>query len=342
MGHTKIHNGWGETMRVGFIGLGAMGSRMAGRLLAAHHDVVVYDRTRENTRPLEQRGAKVAATLRQLAAGVDIVLSSVTNDAAVEQVMFGPDGVLAAARAGTIVVDMSTVSPRTSRRLHEAARSKGVSVLDAPVSGSTVQAEQGQLVIFVGGEEDVYQTCQAILAVLGSKTFYLGSSGAGTTMKLCVNTLLGLGVQALAEAIALGLKAGLPRERFLEVLGETAVVSPSQKAKLENARKDEYPAAFALRLMFKDFGLIVETAMELSVPMPATAAAVQVAAAEHARQLAAHSDEDFSVVVRAMERLADLNLAERKPHRLKELLLYSHPSIERRILAATASRSRAG
>ena len=293
-------------MRVGFIGLGAMGSRMAGRLLAAHHEVVVYNRTRERTRPLEQLGAKVAATPRELAAAVDIVCSSVANDVALEQVMFGPDGALAGIRSGTIVVELSTVNPRTSRRLHEAARSNGVSALDAPVSGSTAQAEQGQLVIFVGGEEDVYQKCQPILAVLGSKTFYLGPSGAGATMKLCVNTLLGLGVQALAEAIALGVKAGLPRERFLQVLGETAVVSPSQKSKLENVRKDEYPAAFALRLMFKDFGLIVETAMELSVPMPATAAAVQVAAAEHARQLAAHTDEDFSAVVRAMQRLAGI------------------------------------
>src|SRR5881409_49930 len=284
MGRTRIHNGWGETMRVGFIGLGAMGSRMATRLLAAHHDVVVYNRTPERTRPLQQRGAKVAATAKQLAAGVDIVFSSVANDAALEQVMFGPDGALAGTRAGSIVIEMSTVNPRTSRRLGEAARGNGVSVLDAPVSGSTVQAEQGQLVIFVGGEEDVYQKCQPILAVLGSKTFYLGPSGAGATMKLCVNTLLGLGVQALAEAIALGMKAGLPREQFLQVLGETAVVSPSQKSKLENARKDDYPAAFALRLMFKDFGLIVETAMEWSVPMPATAAAVQVAAAEHARR----------------------------------------------------------
>jgi len=291
-------------MPVGFIGLGAMGSRMAGRLLAARHDVLVYNRTPERTRPFEQGGAKVAPTAKQLAAGVDVVCSSVANDAALEEVMFGPDGALAGARPGTVVIEMSTVSPRTSRRLHEAARSKGVAVLDAPVSGSTVQAEQGQLVIFVGGEEDVYQKCQPILAVLGSKTFYLGPSGAGATMKLCVNTLLGLGVQALAEAIALGLKAGLPRERFMQVLGETAVVSPSQKAKLDNARKDQYPPAFALRLMFKDFGLIVETAMELSVPMPATAAAVQVAAAENSRQLAAHTDEDFSVVIRAMERAA--------------------------------------
>src|SRR5207245_1231239 len=120
-------------MRVGFIGLGAMGTRMAGRLLAAHHDVVVYNRTPERTRPLEQRGAKVAATPKQLAAGVDIVFSSVANDAALEQVMFGPDGALAGTRAGATVIEMSTVNPRTSRQVHEAARSNGVSVLDAPL-----------------------------------------------------------------------------------------------------------------------------------------------------------------------------------------------------------------
>ena len=291
-------------MRVGFIGLGVMGSRMAGRLLAARHGVVVFNRTRERARPLEARGAEVAATPSELAAGVDIVFSSVANDAALEQVMFGPEGAVAGSRAGAVIVEMSTVNPRTSRQLHEAARRKGVSVLDAPVSGSIVQADQGALVIFVGGEEDVYRKCQPLFAALATKTFYLGPSGAGATMKLCVNTLLGLGLQALAEAIALGMKVGLPREQFLQALGETAVVSPSQKSKLENARKNEYPVAFPQRLMFKDFGLILETAMEWSVPMPATAAAVQVAAMERARQLSAHTDEDFSVIIRAMERLA--------------------------------------
>src|SRR5712691_11178678 len=225
---SRHHKRWGPTMRIGFIGQGAMGSRMAARLVAAGHDLVVYDRVREATRSLEQRGATVATSAKQLAAGVEIVFSSVTDDAALEQVMLRSDGALAGARPGTTVIDMSTVSPRMSRLLHDAARAKGVAVLDAPVSGSTPQAEQGQLVIFVGGEEDVYRKCQPILAVLGSKTFYLGPSGAGATMKLCVNTLLGLRVQALAEAIALGMKAGLPRERFLHVLGETAVVSPSQ------------------------------------------------------------------------------------------------------------------
>ena len=283
-----------------------MGSRMAGRLLSAKNEVVVYNRTRARAEPLAQGGATIAQSPRELAAEVDVIFSSVANDAALDSVMYGADGVLSGAKSGATIIEMSTVNPGTSRRLHESAARTGVFVLDAPVSGSTVTAEQGQLVIFVGGEEDVYERCRPLLAVLGAKNFYLGASGSGATMKLCVNAMLGLGVQALAESIALGVKAGLPRERFLQVLSETAVVSPSQKAKIENARKNEYPAAFALSLMFKDFGLILDTAESLSVPMPATAAAVQVAAAENARQTAAHSDEDFSVVVRAMERAAGI------------------------------------
>ncbi len=290
--------------RVGFIGIGGMGSRMAGRLLAAGYDLTVYNRNRERVRPLEQCGAKVASTLGQLASSSDIVLSSLADDAAVESVMVGPDGALAAARPGTIFLEMSTVSPGTSRRLYELARRKGVSVLDAPVSGSTPQAEQGQLVIFVGGEEAVYGRCRPILGVLGKASFYMGSSGSGATMKLCVNALLGLGMQALAEAIALGLKAGLERERFLEVLGGTSVLSPSQKSKLENARTGEYSATFPLRLMSKDFGLILDRARELSVPMPATVAAQQVYIAENARQSLTGRDEDFSSVIRSMEQAA--------------------------------------
>jgi 3-hydroxyisobutyrate dehydrogenase-like beta-hydroxyacid dehydrogenase len=293
-------------VRLGFIGLGAMGGRMAGRLLAAGYDLTVYNRTRDRTRPLQQSGAKVADTPRALAAEADVVLSSLADDAALEEVMSGPEGALASARPGTAFIDLSTVSPGASGHLHDAGLAKGLAVLDAPVSGSTLQAEQGQLVIFVGGAEEVYHRCEPILAALGREAAYMGPAGAGTAMKLCVNALLGLGLQALAEAIALGLKSGLPRERFLEVLGDTAVLSPSQKSKLENARKGEYPATFPLRLMFKDFSLIEQRALALSVPMPLTAAAAQVTAAEHARETAAQGDEDFSVVIRTMQQMAGI------------------------------------
>jgi 3-hydroxyisobutyrate dehydrogenase-like beta-hydroxyacid dehydrogenase len=277
---------------------------MAGRLLAAGYDLTVYNRTRERAQPLEKRGATVAGSPRELAAGVDVVLSSLADDAAVESAMFGPEGALAGVRPGTVFIEMSTVSPATSRRLYDAVSQKQASAIDAPVSGTTSVAEQGQLVIFVGGDPPVYERCRPILAVLGKASFYMGSAGSGTTMKLCTNTLLGLGAQALAEAIAFGLKSGLERERLVEVLGETIVVSPSQKSKLENVRKGAYPPAFPLRLMFKDFRLILDTAMKLPVAMPATAAAEQVSAMELAMEVASGRDDDFSAVVRTMEELA--------------------------------------
>jgi 3-hydroxyisobutyrate dehydrogenase-like beta-hydroxyacid dehydrogenase len=291
--------------RLGFIGLGGMGGRMARRLLAAGYDLTVHDRSRERARPLEQGGARFAQTPGRLAAEADVVLSSLPDDAVVEEVMLGPEGALAVARPGTTFIEMSTVSPRTSSRLHQAAIARALAVLDAPVSGSTPQAEEGQLVILVGGREDMYQECVPILNVLGKESFYMGPAGSGTATKLCLNTLLGVGIQALAEAIALGVRSGLDHERLLQILGSTSVLSPSQKSKLEHARTGEYPATFPLRLMYKDFSLISQRALELSVAMPSTAAAAQVCAVEHARH-EAQGEEDFSAVIRTAQQMAGL------------------------------------
>ena len=288
--------------RLGFIGMGGMGSRMAVRLLAAGYELTTYNRTRERAQPL--LSAKVAATPAELAAGADIILSSVADDEAVESVMYGPDGALAAARPGAIVIEMSTVSPEVAWRLHAVGLHKGISVLDAPVSGTTSVAERGQLIIFVGGELSVYDRCKPIFEVLGKTSHYMGSTGSGATMKLCANTLLGLGMQALAEAIVLGQKGGLRLERLLEALSGSAVVSPSQMSKLDNVLKGEYPPTFPLRLMYKDLRLIMSKAKKLSAAMPITAAAEQMYAAEFARQSAAGHDEDFSSIVRGMEQMA--------------------------------------
>jgi 3-hydroxyisobutyrate dehydrogenase-like beta-hydroxyacid dehydrogenase len=290
--------------RVGFIGMGGMGSRMASRLLGAGYGVTVYNRARSRTHPLEQRGAKVAGEPATLAAGADIVFSSVADDAAVVSVLAGRGGAFTAARPGTIFVDMSTVAPATSRSLHEAAARQGMAFLDAPVSGTTSIAEQGKLVVFVGGEQSVYERWKPILGVLGRESFYMGPAGSGAMMKLCVNTVLGVGMQALAEALALGLKGGLERDRLLDVIGRTAVVSPSQISKLRNAGSGAYPPEFPLRLMLKDFRLIAETAMHLSAAMPGTAAALRTCSVEFDRQSAAGRDEDFSSIIRAMEHMA--------------------------------------
>jgi 3-hydroxyisobutyrate dehydrogenase len=286
--------------RIGFIGLGGMGSRMASRLLDAGYHVTAYNRTRRRAEDLGRSRASIADSPRALAASADIVLSSVADDAALAQVMYGGEGALAGAKPGSVFMDLSTVHPRESVLLSECGRAGGVDVLDAPVSGSLPQAEQGQLVLFVGGEPQVYERCQSVFGVLGKAAFYMGPSGSGSTTKLCVNALLGIGMQALAETLALGERAGLPRGHLLEAFAATSVLSPSQRSKFDNIQRDEYPATFPLRLMVKDFSLILQRALELAVAMPATAAAAQVAAAGRAREAAAQVEDDLSVVVRTM------------------------------------------
>jgi len=287
------------TPRIGFIGMGRMGSHMALRLLSQGYALTVYDRTLEKTHPAVQRGARVGETPRVVAATSDIILSSVADDAALEAVMRGPEGILAGARPGTINIEMSTVSPSTIRRIALLAKEQGVQVIDAPVSGSVPQVDAGSLVIFVGGEQEAYQASKPILDVLGTK-HYMGASGMGATMKLVANALLGLSLQAIAEALVLGEKAGLERTQLIDVLKETSIVSPRQKTALENAGRREYPANFPLPLMFKDFGLILRLASELSAPMPATAATQQVYAIAQARGV----EDDVAAIIAVMEELA--------------------------------------
>ncbi|HEY6540519.1 MAG TPA: NAD(P)-dependent oxidoreductase [Ktedonobacteraceae bacterium] len=288
---------------IGFIGMGHMGSHMVQRLFDAGYQVTVYDRTEEKAKALGQRGARVAQTPKELAANCQVVMVCVTNDEAQHDVMFGPDGALAGVHGGSVIIDLSTVSPDASRRLYQAAKEKGVAMIDAAVSGSVPQVDQGSLVIFVGGEQDTYERCKPILDVLGHNSFFMGASGMGTTMKLVVNTLLGLGMQALAEAIALGEKAGVEKGLLLDVLGQTAVLTPGQKSKLENVRREQYPTNFALSLMHKDFSLVLSRAYDVSVSMPATAAAQHMYTAAMAKGM----DADFSIMIKFMEELAGLS-----------------------------------
>jgi len=201
---------------------------------------------------------------------------------------------------------MSTVLPATSRQLYELSREAEVKCLDSPVSGSTPSAEEGTLTLFCGGDEELFQAAQPIFSSIAGQNFYLGGSGSGTAMKLVANTLLGVGMQAIAESIALGQKEGLDRHRLLEVLSHTAVIAPAHLGKLTRADAGDYSAQFAIRLMNKDFGLVLATAAASRVPMPATAAAFQMNVAEFSES----KEEDFSAVIALMERLAGLETSE--------------------------------
>jgi 3-hydroxyisobutyrate dehydrogenase-like beta-hydroxyacid dehydrogenase len=210
--------------------------------------------------------------------------------------------VFANAHPGSLVIDMSTVYPETSQELSRLGSEHGVEVLDVTISGSTPAAEKGLLTLFGGGSKQFFDGAESIFRVIAQKYFYLGPSGSGATMKLVVNTLLGIGMQAIAEAVALGEKAGLDRNRLLNVLSQTAVVAPAHVAKLQRAVKSDYSPQFPIRLMNKDFGLILNLAAAVGARMPATGAAFEV----NARQSDDGAEQDFSAVILQMEKQAHL------------------------------------
>ena len=195
---------------------------------------------------------------------------------------------------------MSTISPDSSRELHGLAARCGIQRLDVAISGSTPAAERGTLTLLVGGDGDLFRDAEPIFQAVAKQHFLLGGAGAGTAMKLVVNTLLGVGMQAIAEAVVLGEKIGLNRERLLQVLSETAVVAPAHLGKLASAMVNDYRPQFPLRLMNKDFTLILNAAAKKHVSMPATEAAFYV----NSEELAGNVDEDFSAVLRRMEEAA--------------------------------------
>jgi 3-hydroxyisobutyrate dehydrogenase len=291
-----------QHVKLGFIGLGNMGSRIAQRLLAHGYELVVFDRNRTKSEALVRNGAVPVNDIAELARSADVILSCLTNDEAVQSVYANPEGVLAKARPGTMVLEMSTVSPETSRELHKQAARVGVDVMDVAISGSTPAAEQGTLTLLTGGNAELFQAAQPIFDAIARQYFHLGPSGAGTTMKLVVNTLLGVGMQAIAEAVVLGEGAGLDRKLLLDVLSRTAVVAPAHVGKLARIERNDYSPQFPLGLMNKDFQLILKTAAGENVPMPATEAAFRA----NADQFAQGGEQDFSAVVRRIEEAAGI------------------------------------
>jgi 3-hydroxyisobutyrate dehydrogenase-like beta-hydroxyacid dehydrogenase len=289
-----------DQVKLGFIGMGAMGSRMARRLLDHGYNLIVYDRNHSKAASLLPYGASIAENLEALANGAEVIVSCLTDDEAVRSVYTGPKGFMAVAPRGTVVLEASTVSPKTSRALHALGADCGVEVMDVAISGSTPAVERGTLVLLVGGNAEVFQAAEPIFRALAVRHFLMGPSGSGTGMKLVVNTLLGVGMQAIAEAVALGEAGGLDRKRLLEVLAQTAVVAPAHVGKLATAEREDYSPQFAVGLMNKDFRLILEAADALNRPMPTTTAAFQV----NSEALKADPEADFSSVIRQMEKFA--------------------------------------
>ncbi len=278
-------------VKIGWIGLGYMGVPMARNLLAAGFEVILYNRTAAKAEGL---GAALAASPAALAGGVDVVVTMLSDDAAQEAVLFGPGGVAEGLRPGQTVINMGTISPEASRRAAARLEDRGVAVLDAPVSGSVKPATDGTLVILVGGPAEAVARCQPIFDVLGKKTLHFGDSGQGANAKLAINMLLGTLIEATAETVRLGEALGLERGQVLEMIGESACVSPIFQLKVPALLADAYPPAFPLKHMAKDFRLIEAAAQAAGVDLPAARAVAARFAAAEAQDL---GEQDVMAVI---------------------------------------------
>jgi 3-hydroxyisobutyrate dehydrogenase-like beta-hydroxyacid dehydrogenase len=286
--------------QVGFIGLGHLGGRMASRLVQAGNRLVVFDEDPARAESLTGDGAQAADSAREVVERCGVVFSCLPSEESAREALLGPDGAIHGAHDDSGFVECSTVAPETALMIAESLRRSGASEIDASVSGSTIPAEKGELVLLVGGDRELYDRCQSLFEPLAKETHYMGHSGAGATTKLVVNTLLGVNMQALAEAVALGVASGLDHDKLLDVLATNATIGEAHRPKIENIRNHDYPVQFAVGLMHKDYGLISDQAQRVGAVMPATSVCHQLCSAEVARD----QEEDFSAVARLMLELS--------------------------------------
>ena len=253
---------------VAFIGLGAMGSRMALNLHAAGHKVRGFNRDRTKAKPVADKGVEIADSIATAVRGAEFVVSMVSDDAATREVMLASAGVLSAATAGTVILDSSTNTPAIAREVAKASAAKNCIYLDAPVSGSILQAQGKELVFMVGGDKGAFERSQPLFQAMGRMARHMGGSGAGATIKLVNNMLTATAQAALAEAAQVIEAAGLDPAGALEILGEGAAGSRALKAKLPKMLKRDFSPQFALDLMDKDLRYFIALAQELDRATP--------------------------------------------------------------------------
>ncbi|MCQ8240587.1 NAD(P)-dependent oxidoreductase [Rhizosaccharibacter radicis] len=283
---------------IGFVGYGAMASRMARHLREAGHTILAYRPSQKNgTAP---DGTEFTSTPRALAERSDVVMLSLPNDTAQAAATDGPDGLLAGLSSGMLVINTSTVSPPSAEALARAIGEKGAAAIDAPVSGSTPEAEGAQLLVLVGGADADVARARPVLERIGKAVIHAGPAGHGAKLKLVINGIMGAGMAALAESVALGLAAGLDRRMLVEALDQVAVLSPHHKRKLKSAAAGDLKPQFPTSLMLKDMGLVLSAGAAHGVPLPTLAAATQLLSLSRRD----HEKEDYSALLTVMESLA--------------------------------------
>jgi 3-hydroxyisobutyrate dehydrogenase len=291
--------------RLAFIGLGGMGGGMASRLAEAGYDVSVYNRTRSKSEEVAQLGARVSDSPADAVSGADIVMLSLSDQHVVESLLFGPEGVVGSLPEGGFIVDMSTVPPDFARELAERVRASGHQALDACVLGNPMHARSGELRVMVGAKEADFEAVRDVLDVIGKELTYLGDNGMGATMKLVLNMLMGVQMPALAEAVVFGERAGLPRDKILEMIAASGYSSPVMAFRCAIMGQRNFGlAAFKLGLMRKDMMLVLDECQKLDVPMPVSEAAYAMLTAAKQQGL---GDLDVAAMLAFQERMAGMD-----------------------------------
>jgi 3-hydroxyisobutyrate dehydrogenase-like beta-hydroxyacid dehydrogenase len=290
--------------KLGFVGLGVMGSEMVLRLLGKGHTVTGYNRTRSKSERLVHKGMKWDDSPRAVAAVADVVFSMVTNSAALEAIVEGPEGILAGLTPGKFYVDISTVSPDYSRVVAAKVRAKGCDMVDAPVSGSVVTLQEGKLSVMVGGSRETFEKLKPILLDIGPKVTHVGDNGLALVMKIATNLSLAVQMLAFSEGVLLAEKSGISREIAVEVLVNSAIASPMIKYRGPFVLKLPDEALFNVNMMQKDMLLALELGRKLDVPMPSTAVTNEFLTAARGMGLV---KEDFAVVYDVLAQMSGVS-----------------------------------
>ena len=291
-------------MQIAFIGMGTMGAPMTRNLLEAGYPVTVHNRNREREIPLSEAGAARAASPAEAAAAADVVIVCVSDTPDVEAIVLGEKGVLQGARAGTVVVDMSTISPAATRAMAEALAAKEVDMLDAPVSGGSEGAHQGTLSIMVGGDAAVFEQVKPVLAAMGKTITHIGPIGAGQTTK-AINQIIVAGTyMGVAEGRVLGLKAGLDMDKVLQAVSGGAAASWGLSNRAGNMLKNDYPLGFRVKLHAKDLRIALDAARHSGAVLPVAALVEQMEAGLISRGF---GDEDVSAMARVLREASGLD-----------------------------------
>ena len=286
-------------MKTGFIGTGIMGSRMAHNLLKNNYDLIVHNRTKEKADSLIKAGAKWADSPIEAGTGADILFTMLSNPEAVREVSLGEKGFLSGMKKNSLWVDCSTVNPAFSREMSKKAEEFGVRFMDAPVAGTKMPAEKGELVIFAGGDEKDFEEVKPLLEKMGKKIVHLGECGKGTSMKMVVNLMLGAAMASFSEAMVLGESLGFDKETIFNTLLGGPVTAPYLTAKKEKFARDEYETDFPLQWMHKDLTLVSDTADETHVTLPTSNAVKEVFALASQKGL---GELDFSALYRFLSK----------------------------------------